>query len=189
MIAEARRLVVDHGYAGFTIERLCELVGVSRRTFFNHFASKEDVVLGFAIGESDAVLERFAAAPVPDGLSPLDAVLDATIEHLHHVGIDRDENRLVRAVLEREPALVARLLAATDVELAKYAAALARRYGWGPDDRRARVTIELAAALMKVTAARFFDESDPAPFDELLRESRANALAVIDPHHDLETSA
>lgn len=187
MIAESRRLTVDDGYAGFTIEQLCERVGVSRRTFFNHFASKEDVVLGVAIGETEALLEAFAAEPVPDGRSPLDAVLDATIEHLHRVGIDRDENRLVRAVLDREPTLLARMLAATDEGIGRYADALARRYGWDADDHRARITLEIAGALIKVTAARFFDDEDPEPFDELLRQARATALAAIDPdHHDID---
>lgn len=35
MVSEARRAVVDGGLQGFTIEQLCERVGVSRRTFFS----------------------------------------------------------------------------------------------------------------------------------------------------------
>ena len=36
----------DSGYTGFTVEDLAAAVGVSRRTLFNHVASKEEAVLG-----------------------------------------------------------------------------------------------------------------------------------------------
>ena len=56
MIVEARRATVEHGLHGFTLEQLCATVGVSRRTFFNHFASKEDVVLGIEQGATEEML-------------------------------------------------------------------------------------------------------------------------------------
>ncbi|MGN0042882.1 TetR/AcrR family transcriptional regulator [Rhodococcus sp. (in: high G+C Gram-positive bacteria)] len=46
LVEHARTLTARRGLAGFTVEELCEHVGVSRRTFFNYFASKEDAVLG-----------------------------------------------------------------------------------------------------------------------------------------------
>src|SRR4029079_7383741 len=36
----------EHGFSHFTIEQLCEQVGVSRRTFFNYFPTKDDAFLG-----------------------------------------------------------------------------------------------------------------------------------------------
>ncbi|WP_394941520.1 TetR/AcrR family transcriptional regulator [Psychromicrobium sp. YIM B11713] len=51
-IAEAAlELTLSLGFHNFTIEQLCEQVGVSRRTFFNYYASKEDAVLGWDGGE------------------------------------------------------------------------------------------------------------------------------------------
>src|SRR6478735_12637303 len=59
---EARRLTAERGFAGFTIEELCSEVGVSRRTFFNYYASKENAVLGFAVHSDNAELaEAFVA--------------------------------------------------------------------------------------------------------------------------------
>src|ERR1700712_2523037 len=46
LISAARRLTATHGLSGFTVQELSDQVGVSRRTFFNYFASKEDAVLG-----------------------------------------------------------------------------------------------------------------------------------------------
>ncbi|CAH0258195.1 hypothetical protein SRABI76_03418 [Microbacterium oxydans] len=43
----ARRLTIEHGFSGFTVEDLCAEAGISRRTFFNYFESKENAVFGF----------------------------------------------------------------------------------------------------------------------------------------------
>ncbi|MGN8048312.1 TetR/AcrR family transcriptional regulator [Curtobacterium sp. 22159] len=185
MIVEARRATVEHGLHGFTIEQLCETVGVSRRTFFNHFASKEDVVLGVELHANEDVLVEYAAGRgVPADLDPLGSIVALAIEQVHLVGIDRADEALVRRVFEREPALVARFLSATDVQLAKVTDALSERFGWtDPGDRRPRLVVEAAAGLLKVTAATYFDDAfdertGPA-FDALLTENLRLLRAAI----------
>jgi AcrR family transcriptional regulator len=185
MIVEARRSTVDHGLHGFTIEQLCETVGVSRRTFFNHFASKEDVVLGIELHADVEAIEAYAAGGVvPDDLDPLGSIVALAIDQLHTVGIDRADEVLVRRVFEREPALVARFLSATDVQLALITTAVRQRFGWDdPADRRARLVTEAAAALAKVTAETYFDDAfDEATgpgFDELLTDNLRLLRAAI----------
>jgi AcrR family transcriptional regulator len=165
MIVEARRSTIAHGLHGFTIEQLCETVGVSRRTFFNHFASKEDVVLGIELHADVEAIESYAAGGVvADDLDPLDSIVALAIDQFHRAGIDRADEVLVRGVFEREPALVARFLSATDVQLARITDAVRLRFGWDdPDDRRARLVTEAAAGLLKVTAETYFDDA----FDEV----------------------
>lgn len=41
-------LALENGYANVTVEDICERCGVSRRTFFNYFSSKEEALLGRA---------------------------------------------------------------------------------------------------------------------------------------------
>lgn len=185
MIVEARRATVEHGLHGFTIEQLCESVGVSRRTFFNHFASKDDAVLGLELDADTALLREYAdGGVVPSDLDPLGSVVALAVRQVHAVGIDRADEALVRRVFDREPAMVARFLSATDSQIAAVAAAVGRRFGWGgPDDRRARIVTETAAALLKVTATTFFaddfDETTGPAFDELLTDNLRLARAVI----------
>lgn len=185
MIVEARRATVEHGLHGFTIEQLCESVGVSRRTFFNHFASKDDAVLGLELDADTALLREYAdGGAVPSDLDPLGSVVALAARQVHAVGIDRADEALVRRVFDREPAMVARFLSATDSQIAAVAAAVGRRFGWGgPDDRRARIVTETAAALLKVTATTFFaddfDETTGPAFDELLTDNLRLARAVI----------
>ena len=44
--AVARSLTAERGLNGYTVEEVCEQAGISRRTFFNYFPSKEDAILG-----------------------------------------------------------------------------------------------------------------------------------------------
>ena len=63
----ALRLVIDHGYDGFTMETLAQDVGISRRTLFNYVKDKESAVLDPEVSEKfDQQLQNFAAG-LPTG--------------------------------------------------------------------------------------------------------------------------
>ncbi|WP_307810288.1 TetR/AcrR family transcriptional regulator [Curtobacterium flaccumfaciens] len=184
MIVEARRTTVEHGLHGFTIEQLCETVGVSRRTFFNHFGSKDDAVLGIELNADVEAIDAYAAGGiVPGELDPLGSIVALAIDQFGRVGFVRADEAMMRRVFEREPALVARFLSATDVQLARVTVAVRRRFGWDdPGDRRARLVSEAAAALLKVTAETYFDdafdEATGPTFDALLTENLRLLRAV-----------
>lgn len=42
----AVQLVLEHGYDQVTVDMICEAAGVSQRTFFNHFKTKDAALLG-----------------------------------------------------------------------------------------------------------------------------------------------
>lgn len=42
----ALELVLEHGYADVTVAMISEAAGISQRTFFNHYPTKEDALLG-----------------------------------------------------------------------------------------------------------------------------------------------
>lgn len=46
----ATRLVDERGFSDVTVEQICEAAGISRRTFFNYFESKDDAILGTSVG-------------------------------------------------------------------------------------------------------------------------------------------
>ena len=41
------KLFIAHGYEGTTLEAIAEAAGISRRTFFYYFKSKEEVLLAW----------------------------------------------------------------------------------------------------------------------------------------------
>ncbi|MGV9413338.1 TetR family transcriptional regulator [Nocardia sp. NPDC003693] len=76
VVDQALRLFADKGYEATTVDEIAEAAGISRRTFFRQFRSKEDVV--FADHESQLAQAReFLDAAQGD---PWDAVCEAVIE-------------------------------------------------------------------------------------------------------------
>ena len=65
--ATAMELFTTQGFESTTIEQIVEIVGVSRRSFFRYFGTKEDVVLGDLAGRGAAIAEALAARPIGEG--------------------------------------------------------------------------------------------------------------------------
>ena len=56
-------LFVERGYDKTTLDEVAAAAGVSRRTLFNYFQSKEDLVLSGLAEQGDQLAERFASRP------------------------------------------------------------------------------------------------------------------------------
>ncbi len=62
----ATDLVLDRGYDAVTVDMICELAGVSQRTFFNHFGTKDAALLGLTHPSIDpAAADAFVASDAP----------------------------------------------------------------------------------------------------------------------------
>src|SRR6266536_1666319 len=61
-------LFVEKGYDETTIDDLAAAAGMSRRTFFRYFASKEELVMGKYEFFGEQLAEELAARPVDDPL-------------------------------------------------------------------------------------------------------------------------
>ena len=68
----ALELVVEHGLAGVTAQRIAERAGVSTRTFFNHWATKESAILGVVGDEGQRAItslrDKLEVMPVRDAM-------------------------------------------------------------------------------------------------------------------------
>ncbi|WP_405489639.1 TetR family transcriptional regulator [Nocardia sp. NBC_00511] len=76
VVDQALRLFAEKGYEATTVDEIAEAAGISRRTFFRQFRSKEDVV--FADHESQLIQAR-AYLDAAQG-DPWDAVCEAVAE-------------------------------------------------------------------------------------------------------------
>ena len=104
---EARRLTAERGFAGFTIEELCSEVGVSRRTFFNYYASKENAVLGIAVRTDTAGLDEAFLAGTG---TLLDDFAELHIARWERLALTKAEADELGRVFDREPRLFAHFL-------------------------------------------------------------------------------
>ena len=132
LITAAYELFRERGFGATTMDDVAEHAGVSRRTAFRYFPSKETLVFP----HRPRRLERFAALLEPvDGERPFDAVRRACLELAREYVDSRDELLVQYAILENEPALRGR-----ELELDReYEDVLARALGRGRITRRARV--------------------------------------------------
>jgi len=81
----ATKLVDEQSFSAVTIERICEVAGISRRTFFNYFDSKESAVLGAPSTEfTEEMREFFLNEPTT---SMVELVLQLVRQHMegHHI--------------------------------------------------------------------------------------------------------
>lgn len=70
------------GYCATTVEEIAERAGVSRRTFFNYFESKEDAVLGLQpVAVPAAALERYVDPDAGDEFSRTVRLFMAVLRH------------------------------------------------------------------------------------------------------------
>ena len=186
--AAARRLTARSGLSGFTVEELCDEVGVSRRTFFNYFASKEHAVLGRSLrrddGEAlDAFLaggERRAGRVSPSLLEDL-----AALHVARWAGLDitRETFAQMRETLEREPRLHARLVEMLQEDERADAALVARREGLPADDPLASTAVHLIGALGRASAWEYLeschDGAPTATFADILTGRLAAARTLL----------
>ncbi|TXS58110.1 TetR family transcriptional regulator [Streptomyces sp. t39] len=125
LVEAALRLAAEHGAENVTVETVSEAAGVSPRTFFNYFDTRDDVFV-MIDAESSARVRR-AVREAPAALPPLDVLRDALAAELAEVE-DRHELWALRAeVLHRSPHLLARSLGAHLADELELADALAER--------------------------------------------------------------
>uniref|UniRef100_UPI001F5FEA57 TetR family transcriptional regulator n=1 Tax=Actinomadura roseirufa TaxID=2094049 RepID=UPI001F5FEA57 len=122
----AMGLFAERGYAATTVEDIAAAAGLSKRSFFRYFPSKEDVVFG----DAGDVAGRVAAAvrERPAGEAPW-ACLRAVLREWQ--GPIHDARRGVAALrlIEATPVLRARLHREREELLGQVAAALRERPG------------------------------------------------------------
>jgi len=168
-------LFADRGYEKATVDAIARAAGVSRRTFFRYFSSKEDVVVGTSDAIAEDVLAAFARRPkgepplvaIQRAIRPaIEARLSDAAEARAIVSLLRESRTLRRAMLERHARLEERL-----------AAAIAERTGADPRrDPTPALLAFLARALMDTAFNVWFDQRPKhvgAMIDDLFRRLRA----------------
>ena len=169
--AAALTLTRERGYSAMTVDDVATLAGVSRRTVFNHFSSKADLlVVGLEPPEFEAV-EAFinGSGSLLEDLGVLLASGAEAVESergwlLSFPEIVRDNPEIERTIHERLRAIAVSL---TD--------AASRRLGTEPDDPRARAVVALAMAIQRSAMDLWCGRTHP--WEQRREEAQARAEA------------
>ncbi|MFI6948362.1 TetR family transcriptional regulator [Streptomyces sp. NPDC050422] len=104
----ALQLLALKGFDAVTIDEIVTAAGVSKRTFFRYFASKEDVVVQFLADMGTGIRAELAARPA--GEPPSVALLHAVWVPLGECADHGDRALRVVQLILRTPALLGRFL-------------------------------------------------------------------------------
>lgn len=162
LIDATQRLVERDGIDSVTVEAICEAAGVSTRTFFNYFESKDDALLGHIPWPvSPLAAARFVeGGPSGDLLADLEELLATVIEQ-QPAGHERFRRAI--ALVAHEPRLLARHMAWFESHRSEIAQLVAQRLGPEPSVDPETVA-SVAMFLVHATAQRWEStgaESDP----------------------------
>ncbi len=174
LVKAAITLFDEHGYEATTVAEIAEAAGLTKRTFFRHFADKREVLF-VGSGQLEEIWVE-GVNQAPPGASAIDAVM-LGLDPVAEMFAERHPFARVRArIIAANPELQEREL----IKLATFADALASAL-------RTRGVTAPAAALAAQTGVTVFHEAftrwvgqdDPAAMRRLLHEALADLRAVV----------
>ncbi|WP_435769584.1 TetR/AcrR family transcriptional regulator [Nocardioides sp. SYSU DS0651] len=172
----AVRLTLDKGFDGWTMDDLAEAAEVSRRTAFNYFDSKTDVVLGPRVELDPARVEVFVAGGPTGNL--LDDVLALAADVIEEHGQDQDAMAAGRKAVLSDARLLAVVHERFEVITADFVEHMHAREGARFDEPRARLLTRLVVMIFDAALERA--EAAPGrPFAEHFSRAVADARAVL----------
>ncbi|MFE2107020.1 TetR family transcriptional regulator [Kitasatospora sp. NPDC059463] len=175
----AFRLLTAQGFDAVTVDEIAADAGVSKRTFFRYFASKEDVIVRFLADLGTGIAAELAARPAAE--PPSAALRHAVSVPLAACGEHGDRALHAVRLILHTPALHARFLERQAEWRAELSAELARRLDRDPAvDLYPRLAAGMALTAFGAVLERWSDSdgaADPAALT-------AEAFAVLAPALD-----
>jgi AcrR family transcriptional regulator len=169
LIGAALRLVDERGLAAVTVEEISEAADVSTRTFFNYFATKDDVIIGDPLVEAGEVRERLLAT-APE-IPMIGALLLAFAPAMAQIEADQELWFVRLRVIENNPVLLPALLARAAQAEQEFIAAIAERAGLGPDSAYPQVASAVVGAAFRTAMLRWAAGRGAQPLSELVHEA------------------
>ena len=181
----ARTLTAARGVNGFTVEELCEEVGISRRTFFNYFPAKEDAILGSPVDDlPEDLVQRFIDGGKDSPPGELSSTLladfvDLAVGMMDRMAISRAEMIMLKNAIAAEPRLLHKAMHGSHAAEEAFAAMLSTRESLPADDPRIRAAIVVFAALVQNAGPKFFAPENTVPYRRMLVDAVNSACEVF----------
>ncbi|MFG1994116.1 TetR/AcrR family transcriptional regulator [Actinoplanes sp. NPDC048988] len=175
LTAAAMRSIDEVGFAATTAGAIAASVGVTERTFFRYFPTKEDAVLQPIEALGPSIAEELRRRPAAE--TPARALRAAFAVAVDSVTADPVTMATVMRLNRNEPALRGRHLQQQDLWVTALAAALGERLGLPADSPRSRLQCGLMMLAWEKALTSCYEAGDFTragdELDAALEESRA----------------
>lgn len=170
----ALELFASHGASEVTTEQIAEAAGISVRTFFRYFPTRDDVLAALPRRQNEQMCRRVAARPASESI--LEAFIAAAHEPLEKA--EEDMVRLWGRAIRRAPVRELQGGSADDGMVAAFGAVIAARLGVKRSDRRARLLATAIASVTWFTFMEWIESGAKQPLSKMM-ESSIDVLAEL----------
>jgi AcrR family transcriptional regulator len=164
----AWELFGKHGYEDTTVAEIAAAAGVSRRTFFRYYASKEDVLTETTDEVAEAMLAAMAARPRDE--APLRSIEQALIPVLEARLLPGDRSRTIIRLLRESRTLRRAMLERHALMEERLAVQLADRLSSDPAKDSTPALLAFVARAMMDTAFNVWYDQERTDIPALVAE-------------------
>jgi AcrR family transcriptional regulator len=163
----AMALFLDRGFDGTTIEDITDAADVSKRSFFDYFPSKEEVVFAWQDSFADSLAAAVAERPVDE---PVVKVVEAALTSAVMAALD-PQSLALHDLIRETPVLSARhQLKYTKLEQKLSEALLARTGGNDAEQLRIRLLSAVVVGALRVGGERWHEQQHTGSMEAFARE-------------------
>ncbi len=161
------RLFVERGYEATTLDDIAEAAGISRRTFFYYFKSKDEILLQLQSGMGEMIVTALNDQPASQ--KPLAAVRDAVIASVALIPAD-DMIAIDRLMRSNEMVQARKQASYVQHERTIFEAL---REKWPEPERETALRLVAMAAIgaIRLSTDTLNREAGARPFIDILREA------------------
>lgn len=178
----AQELFLERGYENTTVDHIAAAAGMSKRTFFRYFPSKDDLVIGkydlFGDRMAEALDARPADEPVWDSLR---RVFDITLDYVQDAD-QRTRNDAMERIVQSTPQLNARYLdkmqRIQQLLIGRVAARLPDSSSASSDPRAAAI-VGAAFACMQAARTAWMASDRSRPYADYLDTAMATVAIAV----------
>jgi AcrR family transcriptional regulator len=168
-------LFLERGYDATTLDEIAVAAGISKRTFFYYFKSKDEILLSLQSSIGAMIVATLKEAPTDK--RPLEAVRDAVLEVC--AAIPADEMIAIDRLMRASPVVQARKQASYVQHEASLYAALRQRWPAPERETSLRLIAMMAIGAIRLSTDALHREGGRRSFDALLRENFAALAAGV----------
>jgi AcrR family transcriptional regulator len=161
------RLFIAHGYEATTLDAIAAEAGISRRTFFYYFKSKDEILLAMQGGLGEMLAAALAQEPAED--RPIRAVRDAMVRI--SAAYDPAEMLVLDRLMRSSETVMARKQASYVQHEATLFSALRERWPQPGRETALRLVAMLSIGALRVSLETFNREEGRRPIAVVLNEA------------------